>query len=64
MPEDVDRLNRALFKAEVVDGYEAINICRKPRPGDTVYVFQQANINVLQGIVPQIPSSAPELTPS
>jgi hypothetical protein len=30
---DVDRLNRSLFQAEVVDGEEAIQICRKPRAG-------------------------------
>jgi hypothetical protein len=40
--EDVDRLNRCLFQAEVVDGEEAIQICRKPRPGDAVYVFHLA----------------------
>jgi hypothetical protein len=28
--KDVDRLNRVLFQAEVVDVDEAINICRKP----------------------------------
>jgi hypothetical protein len=62
--KDVDRLNRALFQAEVVDGDEAINICRKPRPGDAVYVFQQANIDALQGIVPQVASSAPQPEPT
>jgi hypothetical protein len=45
---DVDRLNRSLFQAEVVDGEEAIQICRKPRAGEAVYVFKQANIEALQ----------------
>jgi hypothetical protein len=62
--KDVDRLNRCLFQAEAVDGEEAIQICRKPskpRAGDAVYVFRQANIDALQTSVPMISSgSAPE----
>ena len=59
--KDVDRLNRCLFQAEAVDGDEAIQICRKPRAGDAVYVFRQANIDALQTSVPLISSgNAPE----
>ena len=31
--KDVDRINRALFQPELVTAAEAIQICRKPRPG-------------------------------
>jgi hypothetical protein len=34
--KDVDRLNRALFQAEIVSAAEAIQICRKPRPGKNI----------------------------
>ncbi len=33
------------FQAEAVDADETIQICRKPRPGDAVYMFRQANID-------------------
>jgi|688.fasta_scaffold187548_2 hypothetical protein len=59
---DVDRLNRSLFQAEVVDGEEAIQICRKPRAGEAVYVFKQANIEALQN--PPRPSAQAEPQPS
>jgi hypothetical protein len=59
---DVDRLNRSLFQAEVVDGEEAIQICRKPRAGEAVYVFKQANMEALQN--PPRPSAQAEPQPS
>ncbi len=31
--KDVDRMMRSLFQPEVLDGEEAINVCRKPRSG-------------------------------
>ena len=34
--KDVDRFNRALFQPEVVAEAEAIQICRKPRPGKNI----------------------------
>jgi hypothetical protein len=44
--EVADRLNRCLFQAKAVDADEAIQICRKPRPGDAVYdVFRQVTID-------------------
>jgi hypothetical protein len=62
--KDVDRLNRCLFQAKVVDGKEAIQICRNPRPGNAVFVFRQANIEALQMSVPKSSGNMPDPVPS
>jgi hypothetical protein len=46
--KDVDRMMRSLFQPEVIDGKEAINVCRKPRSGEAVYAYKLANLESLE----------------
>ena len=46
--KDVDRMMRSLFQPEVIDGEEAIQVCRKPRSGEAVYAFKLANLESLE----------------
>jgi hypothetical protein len=42
--KDIDRMMRSLFQPEVIDGEEAIQVCRKPRSGEAVYAFKLASL--------------------